>query len=194
MISRLSSSRSSNSYICSEGLRSALAALSLCIKDHFGSTPDPALQHLTRLTDCRLQYGRSVGNSGLMWLADHSLVAPTWDLSTTVLREYLSQRLYTGRAQAGLRRLISSNSSNLAAKLKHRLKVYLESLQGTLGARASIRTNIQGLLSCTTGSTMLPSQHHPYCSLIWSPHLPSGPLLTAMQPSCHCDLMVNRPI
>ena len=183
-----SSSSSSNSCICSEDLRSALAAVSLCIKDHLGSTPDSALQHLTRLTDRRLQYGRSVGNSALMWLADHSLVAPTSDLGTTVLREYLSQRLYTRRAQAGLRRLIIISSSNLAAKLKQRLQVYLESLQGTLGARASIRTDIQGLLSCTTGSTMLPSQHHSYCSLIWSLHLPTGPLLTAMQPSCHCDL------
>ena len=127
MISRLSSSRSckisssrlsssSNSCICSEDLRSALAALSLCIKDHLGSTPDPALQHLTRLTDRRLQYGRSVGISALMWLADHSLVAPTSDLGTTVLREYLSQRLYTRRAQAGLRRLISSSSSKAEAE------------------------------------------------------------------------------
>ena len=168
-----------------EDLRSALAALSLCIKDHLGSTSDPTLQPLTRLTDRRLQFGRRAGNSPLMWLADHRLVADSSLLGTTVLGEYLSQRVYTKSALTALRRLMNSDSGNLAAKLKKRLQSYLKSLQGTLGARASIRTDIQGLLSCTTGSSfMLASQHHQDCSLMWSPHLPSGPLLTEMQP---CD-------
>lgn len=52
---------------------------------------------------------------------------------------------------------MSNSNDSSVATLKQRLQVYVKS-HGTLGACASIRTDIQGLLSCTTASFMLASQ------------------------------------